>query len=433
MSRSRQLLRGPFGGVLDVFSNVDERYPNACLLHNTVSRSYTESQMTDEVGGTNVFHGCNHTKFTPPVFSGSLSVDSDFDFTKHTDGQRIALHMPLKGHTETRYTSWPCTDPGTMPANPEKPGSPPWNELTSELGESVEGHMESKTNILENIATLGQTIRMVKQPLQSCRRVISSLTNGRRLSAADYLSSGASTWMEYRYGWNPIRYSFKAISEAWKKAEDHIRYLRSVRGKWSDRAARRSYSYTYPDDATVQGWLRDPILYATSNPSSRLVNLSRSTVYTVSCDLYTQPGVKILSQMDYAKEYLHADSLYDVLWELLPYSFVVDWLINVDLLLAALTFSRLTRPDVRRLGYSTKEEWTFHWAILAATGGMGSSYYCNHRFCPSVFFTQDFKKSQYVRTGGFAAGSSMSGYFGSGVNIVHGVDATALFILGHHH
>jgi len=162
-------------------------------------------------------------------------------------------------------------------------------------------------------------------------------------------------------------------------------------------------------------------------------NLTHQTIAVVSCNHVIPKEYRVASQMETAMHYLHADSLFDAMWELLPCSFVVDWLINIDLLDNLLDNQRLTQPSVTDLGYSKKNILTYHTVGRGYNGGFGTSNYFTRSGGSSgnVWEGPALTKSSYLRLKGFPTGTSTEGYFGSGINITHSLDGTALFILAH--
>jgi hypothetical protein len=134
-----------------------------------------------------------------------------------------------------------------------------------------------------------------------------------------------------------------------------------------------------------------------------------------------------MSAMHYVAEALHVNNGYELMWELLPCSFVIDWLINSDLLLASSQMGRLQRPDITGLGNSVKESYQVlvsakpRWQINPAYYAENLSGY--EPVTPCNF-------SRYQRARGFSAGSDVVGLFG-GANITHALDGAALIIGAH--
>jgi len=317
-----------------------------------------------------------------------------------------------------------------MPDNPAEPQDLPWGDLVAQLGQTVEGVMQSKTNILENIATFGQTLKMVKQPLEGLRKILSSAKRG-KLSFSQVMQGSASTWLEYRYGWNPLKYTFQALSEVWKRAEDHRRFLLDSRGKWISSSVSKTYSHKYPSTIESNGWnTRD--VARSANIQTGIEYLSNVTTIRVGCKNFIRSDIVLQSQMQFIMQYLHANSLFDVLWELMPYSFVIDWLINVDMLQAVSSWSRLSRPDVQQIGYSIKRVFTFSGSWLAMRPFMNGYYaFYDWEYDPGYGVGNPVHWIEYNRGSGFPPNSVIGSFFGSGIGVIHGIDAASLFIKLH--
>lgn len=396
--------------------------------------TFVKSSMDDLATRSYTPKECHHAKYQPSILDGCIKANAPWDTAMYGDWywsgrlwgypQYANISSAFSGVCHSSQFALNMSDyPNTNLPNPV-----PWNLLLSELASTVDGHMVSKTNVLENLATMGQTIKMVKNPLSSLQSLIKKTARTKRLSFSELAHASSSGWLEYRYGWNPLRYSFKALSEVWKKAEDHIRYLNSVRGKTCSRAQRREYKVSYPSSPTRTYWAQGLSNHGYM-PVFGLEVQERSTVIAVSLDLDVAITTPVYSKMQYAIEYLHADSLFDVLWELTPYSFVVDWLINTDLLAASYLSTRLQAPDVHNVCYSQKESLTYR---VLATSGLtnhcpGGYSRSNGSSSPAYLEGSIGKISTYSRYAGFPSGFDVPGLMG-GVNTIHLLDGSALII-----
>lgn len=438
MLRSRTRPGEGFLGGYSGKSNIDTSKGMYLYLGsdtNSYQKNYPSREgMIDYTPGIGTFNPCSHERQDCyPVVNGTIRRFFNYTYYNgYTEGWRISQKLPVIGQSVLDVRSYGLDDkPAGIPANPAKPSDLPWSSMVSELGQSVEGMMQSKTNIIENIVTIGQTARMVKQPLRSVRELVKTVRKSGKLSFSQLSRTASASWMEYRYGWNPIRYSIQAISETWKKVDDHIKYINSMRGKWASIAVTRTYTHKYPSDPDCTLWRSGSS--SVNGFQYKLEDLERSTIACVSCDRYIQPEYNLASRTQLMLEYLHVTSLYDAMWELLPCSFVVDWLINVDLLAASLTRFRLARPDVINLGYSVKEIYRYQGVVRPYSGGFFSPAYSSGTPNERCLLTPVVTRSSYIRLQGFPSGCSVAGYFGSGVNITHALDGTALFILAHGH
>lgn len=384
----------------------------------------TLSVMDDDVSSSRRCKTCSHSKSIPAYFDSSSNLTYLWDSQVYGDNKYYP-GWPISATVQTELVHY---SPGYVPelgTNPAAPNPLPWNELVASLGDSVELHMQSKTNVLENLATLGQTIRMVKQPLVGLR-ALARKEKWRYKTTAELSKLVSGGWLQYRYGWNPLRYSFQAFSEVWQKSQDHRRFLMKSLGTNVSLAARRVYTHSYPPSPKREEWSAGT--FRTQYPQIAEELISRETRICVSCDRFLSEKMKIASQMQTAMDYLHANSLFDVLWELLPFSFCVDWLINVDMLTAAGLSTRLQMPDISNLCYSIKEKLV--WRHLMTTGYGNLVSYYNRRTNDGVGVVAESSvgiRSTYQRNLGFPSGTDIVGFFG-GVNLIHSADATALFI-----
>lgn len=390
----------------------------------------TVSSITDHYAEGRRSHPCDHVKYPIAVLQPSLRLEADWS-GQQSEWYRVTYGFPT--HMSVEVKSDPLWSPGSslrvtsIPSNPAAPTQAPWNDLVAELGLSVDKLWQSKTNIIENLATAGQTLAMVKQPLAGLRKIVKAAKAGKMSLAA--LRDVSGSWMEYRYGWNPLRYSIKAFSEAISKVDDHIKYLKSIRGRNVSVASRKSYTYNYPPSSKRSEWASN-VPSSSSTLSTVLEPVQRKTTYCISCDKLVPASLAIASKAYYMAEYLNATSLFSALWELLPCSFVIDWLINVDLLLASSQVYRFQRPDISELCHSSREEYKFRYLSQAGIGSVPGGLYGPWTLTPRFYESEDFKAVTYHRYVDLPSGSDAVGFFG-GMNLVHSADATALFILSH--
>lgn len=188
---------------------------------------------------------------------------------------------------------------------------------------------DQKANLAEVMATIGQNVSMVANAMSSIGKALSALKHGDMANAAKALgvippaSSGgfnkawrrnqskalANGWLQLQYGWKPLLSDIYGTIQALDQRFKVRVPLQRVSAKESitkDRTVVRTYSNeiqydTYRCEASVR-----VILY-----------------YAI-----TQPNLKTLSQLGITNPA-------ELAWELLRWSFVIDWLVPVGGYLSA--------------------------------------------------------------------------------------------------
>lgn len=127
----------------------------------------------------------------------------------------------------------------------------------------------------------------------------------------------ASAWLEVRYGLRPLMYDIKSAIEAYNAIGNR---------------RRSRYTATVVDSADSTdstSWNAGNATY----PSNYTCDRESSREYVVRAGVLTHEHS---DKIDVSKAFgLGMDQLYTTAWELVPFSFVVDWFINIADLLAA--------------------------------------------------------------------------------------------------
>jgi hypothetical protein len=177
----------------------------------------------------------------------------------------------------------------------------------------------------ENLAELGQTIRMFREPLSSFRKLFSTMEKSRNRklsrvanSSSNWIRATADTWLEYSFGLRPIvedvskvmgMYAEKAKLSAilWRVAKGH---------------AKASMTGTNTGTATQYG---ESIL------TGMVSDVERSVTIDISVGTGVYYLLPVTSDASFYSRHLGLgmNSLPVTAWNLIPHSWIVDQIVGV--------------------------------------------------------------------------------------------------------
>jgi hypothetical protein len=156
--------------------------------------------------------------------------------------------------------------------------------------------VESVLSILSRVRGIAKAVRRL---------------DGRRLRRELSFNELQDRYMEYRYAIRPLYYDATGLLAALEKQRGHIR--QTYKGYAQDSM---SDSYTGPDISVYKSHIRG--------------NWNKKYSYTVSARAGELCDVTIEAMTPWG-----ADRLPEAIWELLPFSFIVDWFCNLGDIVAA--------------------------------------------------------------------------------------------------
>jgi hypothetical protein len=169
----------------------------------------------------------------------------------------------------------------------------------------------------EDLGELRETARFLKNPTAALNRLsilfaraVEKLKKKRgKFDELDHAKAIAEVWVEYRFALGPLlRSAHDAVESAFAKISRPPRRIARGEGEWTDSVTTLySPTYAYPFDSvgTTDVNVRSGILYEVSNPLN-----------------------------DWKYKYgLRFKNIPEVLWQLMPYSFMVDRVYNLSVAL----------------------------------------------------------------------------------------------------
>jgi len=248
-----------------------------------------------------------------------------------------------------------------------------WTSEVIALANLVKGLVNSKTLMAVTIKELPETIRMVCNPFGLLKGDWRRLA--KRHSAAHLAKHGANLWLEKQYGWGASLYDFKQFA---KSCEKYASSLYRFRDRVLERFGKKTETSISPpsptvSDSTWSQWksmVANNVSFSPNHPRVRVIFGSGLMSCNVSCYATDalSASVSALHKMLFAYG-LHWSQILESIWEAIPYSFVVDWFVNMNDLMSQPFFlsnalSTLQSTAVRSLGYSAKATIPFYGITL---------------------------------------------------------------------
>lgn len=200
-----------------------------------------------------------------------------------------------------------------------------YNETLEKLADKVRGGVDLSIDL----AQAGQTARMfnaIDQVTSMAEAIgIDPRRRGsplnRRMRTLDQIRAFGSKWLEYRYGWSPL------LQTIYDCADSNVQITRNLMTKFRAVTVRGIPEYTSNLQLPLAG----------ANPRVN-VKVKGKDVCEINISLKVRDGDFNLNQWTS----LNPAS---ILWELVPYSFVVDWFYDVGGYLRTLETAMLSRND----------------------------------------------------------------------------------------
>lgn len=203
----------------------------------------------------------------------------------------------------------------------------PVDERNESVTKSLNKIADQKANIGENLATLGQTVRMFLNPSRALYNGLRTIYRDRQIrpflgrSFRNLIRGGvdrkiASKYLEYVYGLKPLMQDLYNVAEFAREAGVKPLLL-SAKG-YSFRTYR--FGEIKKLNPSADRWE----IWTDGTVNSR----TRCTLWAKISDSYS--GTRTLNQLGLVNPA-------DLIWELVPYSFVVDWFLPIGPVLQAFT------------------------------------------------------------------------------------------------
>lgn len=384
--------------------------------------------ISDVVGCKANFNGCSHTKFTsyPINYDATLNAEgilAGFGSTHPNSFVRLGpseFHVSVSGKINPQYFMgpYPHVYNGYLP-------DVDWGTLVADVGERLDGSMASNANVIVTAAELLKTVSMLRNPFgvfknSTAGRAIKDASELfrkkalRKLTLRDITKSTASAWLEARYGWANVINDTLAIGAVMDECLKHREYILShLEGGFQCRKRQVDVVPVTPFSATS--------IWLSSEPGCELRVESAFVKRTCTFGCVNK-DLQLKQVFDFPaliRQRLGAEKMAEAVWDLVPFSFCIDWLINVQKVIGMTPFA-FTSHRLERLGHSIKYEYGVN--LLLNTN---FPYYVPDPLKSSVPIGELVGYTTYQRYPGFPSGYQTYGVFGN-LRMINLADGAAL-------
>lgn len=216
------------------------------------------------------------------------------------------------------------------------------------------------TLALESLAQLAETVGMLRRPFASTSKLLSKLYKKRNYLKATYgysaTTAAADAWLEYRYGWKPLILDISSVLQAICEQRNNLtRRLVFRAGSYDEREVTSSFSgRPLPGD----------FYYLKANGSYTVRKSCRASAGVI-CEVRPRTPLETFEKVFG----LGANDIPVSLWAMMPFSFIVDWFVNVEDWIRAVT----PDPNVQILGSWITDVETA--SIKLNAGSLSGNYY----------------------------------------------------------
>jgi hypothetical protein len=272
-----------------------------------------------------------------------------------------------------------------------------WTSLVSQVGDRLSGTMDAKSNILVTIGEGIKTLAMFKSPFKA----LTSLTTHGSKTIKDLVHAGASSQLEYIYGWRSLYNDIVALITLHHRVKTHINNLRAMTG------VEQRMSTRQVDGSGAWPWRQRS--YQGCKIEFRISRIERVAVF--SAHYVLDEAVNHITAFEHYMDALGVKNVAEAVWDLVPYSFVVDWFINFNKILRRDPTVQV-REKLTHVGYSVKTSYY----------GEFKSSFSGNNFWNGVNPSGDTSPAEgaerliyqsYTRTRGFPPSTLTAGWFGS--------------------
>lgn len=293
--------------------------------------------------------------FRPTQFCNHLVAQSSMKYA----GARVYNNA---AHTDrsTFRSCYAVTSRATLLAQPVIPDLASYHAAAMDFFES--GCVDMEAQLPVSLLEIGEVKGLVPQ----FKNLLLQMKNNRGKTLRDVkrlAKNIAGGYLAVLFGILPLISDAKAIHRGLTQLDEHISWLRKNHG----RPVRVSYRATIPYSGVANSSVGN---YSASFEQrvltqKALYHAFAIVTYDISSLTDTQLRLRALTRQ------FGFDDPVGTVWELIPFSFVIDWLFNVQGFLNTLTPKVTLKCRFKDIGYSVKimQEWEHEWVHYPAYNG----------------------------------------------------------------
>jgi len=271
--------------------------------------------VTSSTSAPGAWYAWDKQVICPPMNPGDHKSPTAWSYTTVFNNSQSGIYrMVQRGPSPNQWTQISGKQVGGVPdlSGLWTPESILYNEALDRLNKKARGELDLSVSAFQ----AKQTIRMFN--------VTESLL-AFASRKANILRRVGSKWLEWQYGWKPL------ISDIYSVADESLRYILNESENIEGRASRK-----FSGSKAYQG--------LSQNPKVKTDKVSYTTFQ--ACKI----GVKMSRKQETNLARWTSLNPISIAWELLPYSFVVDWFYDVGGMLRA-TETALLYSGTFQTGY----------------------------------------------------------------------------------
>lgn len=329
----------------DIINNVMYRED----LHYTFNPTYVSQVNWVNAGGawgilkTPLFSALEIPQATPFLPSNIIGFEDFFDV--YSSWQDLAVTRA--------WANVELSEAMLLASLGELPETLNWMKSLLQRGVNLTKMFRSKASLLRSVPELAK--RLMSKEVPALTKLARPSARG-ATKAADLVSDFANLWLEYRYAVRPLIFEYKqcldALSKIIKKGS-----RQTARGKELNRTE-VSEIYTHTDSS----WY-----------SANQVTSMRRTVIS---DVKVRAGVlfEIDQDLDALLAVWGIDQPLESAWELIPFSFIIDWFFSVGDTISSWSINPSLRPRCSWVTFDSQVSTDYKALSVSLNGKNGYSY-----------------------------------------------------------